>query len=812
MKKMKKRTAGHRRILAFLLAAILTILNVPIVSRAETITEKERKADIVIDLEKALKAVYKTEGMGIEVENISDSVLMDIEANGEIIAYRGKSGSLIYLVTVSLSNELDMDALKEKSVRERNLAVAENIMTMNVIVLNNSKNEKNYVIQFDDKGLCESVSYDGVSSVDIGEDGLSQGKVKEEFNYLKTEIKEETVERETEIGEELESRGEAADQENPETDTSKEEMDDAAKKEVSDSIENEDKNNSSDNAPQEGADVEDSSKSDNQDSDTGNTNPESENGEKSDEGSGDSGNGQNSDVGNQDSTNEDMDSGNQDSGNADTDNKDMEDSGKLTISRHEVFVLAEKSPDSKATPSDATPAFAEELEETEELKDNEINAVELNDNFISAAMGSRQGARFSFRLQPKEEEKYYKAYTKTGNEYSIRVIEEGIEYIAYCHNYSKPSPDKNSLFRRLTYEEAELEGYKDINNLNKEEIINLLYAGYPYDSMGLLQSDDMKEINNGLAFILTQEVLWYLCGKEMIVPENPQTPSEKYTVALLEAAKDDSVRVPIVTIKGDTEFKESNGIFQTGLLKGSSKFGGTYTINELPEGYYLVDQDGDKIDLGTELTLYMDGFRICTNKEPASEEIIFYINYEYQQSDIYLYEPVVDENYQNIVRLNLMDQTDNIQLKASFIPGEDPSVTPEPDHKPEEPEENVPETPEENVPETPEEIIPDNPDNSSDGSPDRITNSSSDGNRDYGIPESTEEPENVIILDNDVPLAILPETSADTVLEIIDDGDIPLAGLPKTGEQSGRGKILFLFAGLLGGLYVAQKNTQRNKG
>lgn len=97
--KMGKRFARHKRSAALLLAAILTILNVPMVSRAETMTERELKADIVVDLDKALKAVYKAEGMGIEVENISDSVLMDIEVNGEIIAYRGKSGSLVYLVT-----------------------------------------------------------------------------------------------------------------------------------------------------------------------------------------------------------------------------------------------------------------------------------------------------------------------------------------------------------------------------------------------------------------------------------------------------------------------------------------------------------------------------------------------------------------------------------------------------------------------------------------------------------------------------------------------------------------------------------------
>lgn len=51
------------------------------------------------------------------------------------------------------------------------------------------------------------------------------------------------------------------------------------------------------------------------------------------------------------------------------------------------------------------------------------------------------------------------------------------------------------------------------------------------------------------------------------------------------------------------------------------------------------------------------------------------------------------------------------------------------------------------------------------------------------------------ITPDDVPLAILPDTTAD--LTMIDDGEVPLAALPKTGQGAVKGTLAMMVSGIL---------------
>lgn len=440
-----------------------------------------------------------------------------------------------------------------------------------------------------------------------------------------------------------------------------------------------------------------------------------------------------------------------------------------------------------------------------------------------------------------------------------------------------PIEYQNPLYFKHSYEDViNSDWIFDYDNTeqaseNIDKIMNLLYAGYPYDSFGLAKKHlaSMGEATaNSTAYLMTQSLLWYLCDRDgkfdsgfspsqiesILSNDSPTTPLEKYTQALYDAISNENCRTPRLHLSGDTTMTtEDNRYYKSGLINTYSGFGGVFAFTSIPDGYEIHLEDGTPVKAGTELEVGKSSFYIATenpvladdtNKITLSIDYIHtastlsyyrYINKEITDSGLnteielsgirsYGYNTVTKTTnaYQDLVRLELLNDTTNIGLTATIIPGDDPVVDPEPEPNPEPSPEPDPEPnpgpdpepddpkpnpgpnpepePEPNPGPNPEPDEP-NPDNNNNN------NNSSNGNGGGGNRDNTpstgtitvgENPAAPVVIEEEaVPMANLPSIPNDASTVNIEDEPVPLAALPKTGQNSAHTLPLMALSGML---------------
>lgn len=425
---------------------------------------------------------------------------------------------------------------------------------------------------------------------------------------------------------------------------------------------------------------------------------------------------------------------------------------------------------------------------------------------------------------------------------------------------------------------------------NIDKIMNLLYAGYPYDSFGLAKQYQVQDIQ---AYTMTQSLFWYLCNenaenyagypvsyiKAILNNDSPTTDFERYTKSLYDAISNENCRNPRLYLSGDTTMTtDGNNYYQSGLISTYSGFGGTFTFTSVPEGYEIHREDGTAVipgDDGTRLSAG-DSFYITTENPVLAEDdtqIVLTINYAHTASTLtyyrYINKEMSDHNinmdaygvrstannqdsvnkatnaYQDLVRLELLNETTEIPLSATLVPGKPPVIDPidpdpvDPDPVDPDPIEPGPVDPD---PVDPSPVDPDpiepgpvDPDPVEPGpvDPDPIepgpvdpdpvepgpvdpttppddTNNNSNGNgsggggggsngssTSNGVIVAGDSPAGPItITEEPVPMAALP-AGPETPLTNIGDEPVPLAPLPKTGQSPEHTLPLMALSGML---------------
>lgn len=349
------------------------------------------------------------------------------------------------------------------------------------------------------------------------------------------------------------------------------------------------------------------------------------------------------------------------------------------------------------------------------------------------------------------------------------IWDGGEDHPAYCHNYSQPAP--GGLEEKFTGEADDLqflqesvrktgEGwggkfynksgekiqwdvplyfkyrYEDVINNpewiyaaddckdaeeNIEKIINLLYAGYPFDSMGLAKEYGIKDFE---AYPYTQALLWYLCDeniekkedftvgqvKKIIAgqkPEGIRPDCIKYVKALYDTISDgQSCRSPRLILEGDTELNlQADGSYRSGKISSYSKFNGSFQFKDIPDGYAIYSEggrilEGEPLNVGQSFFISADSSQVGA----VGQEFSLAIDYMHDETDLVYYRYInklIRENdskspicpvyydkqadirdYQDLVRVEVTGGEDSIGLNITIKPGDKPNVDPDPNPQP----------------------------------------------------------------------------------------------------------------------------------
>lgn len=451
----------------------------------------------------------------------------------------------------------------------------------------------------------------------------------------------------------------------------------------------------------------------------------------------------------------------------------------------------------------------QDLTQPEQIRMELLNSVAVNEE---GSLQKVSGAADSFSLIVLSQRKTeggdgpFKADNK--GLYQIYVEDGGMQ-VAYCHNSESIVPSGNDYYR-YSYEYAAEHGLiRDKANKyeneawDKESAVNLLLAGYPFDSRGL---QVRYGIDDEAARYFTQTVFWeYVCNKRLNYIETPGNQNEAYMKGLMDAADDRSgyEKSPRLTIIGAEEgsdggytvdFEQNGSVYRTGLMKATGKFGGYFKFLDIPEDIQILDKNDKSISRDTEMKVGAE-FRLVTSQQVTEDKrFTFTIQYNYYIPDLYYY--YTDEElkfndpmsgrpqkkaYQDLIRVYLTDQIGTVYLTTVLTPGEIPA-----------PPDPIP-TPDTNPTPGPTPTPDPTPTPSGGGS----GGGSSDRGNGQAVRTDTQGPGvTAIIAPEDVPLAALP---ADPVLDMMTilDEDVPLAALPKTGNRHPKSVLVFVFSGLL---------------
>lgn len=353
------------------------------------------------------------------------------------------------------------------------------------------------------------------------------------------------------------------------------------------------------------------------------------------------------------------------------------------------------------------------------------------------------------------------------------IWDGGQDHPAYCHNYSQPAP--GPLDQKFTIsgqadaleflqESVKKKGdgwggklynksgekiewtaplyfkyrYDDVINNpewiyaaddcedaegNIEKIINLLYAGYPFDSMGLAKQ---YKVPDSLAYNYTQGLLWNLCNENIpsdkgdifaqrvkqIIADQPvegvSSDIREYVKALYDTISDgESCRNPRLILEGDTELKlQADGSYRSGEISSDSKFNGSFQFKDIPDGYEIYSKEGGRILEGEPLTVGQSFFISADSSQigEVGQEFSLAIDYMHDETDLVYYRYInklIRENdpksplsavkydgrvergdYQDLVRVEVTGGEDSIGLNITIKPGDKPNVDPDPKPNP----------------------------------------------------------------------------------------------------------------------------------
>lgn len=225
-----------------------------------------------------------------------------------------------------------------------------------------------------------------------------------------------------------------------------------------------------------------------------------------------------------------------------------------------------------------------------------FNEIDLNSRLgkenprFTSETETLKGNNFKFELYGDNSNPQKSTFVK-----SVTINSSGADKL----NYYSPLYFKHSYEDVITSDWIFDNSSTENADENTKKLMNLLYAGYPYDSYGLAAKYSILDIQ---ACLMTQSLFWYLCDNDgkfnegyqpayiesILSKEAPTDPFEKYTKALYEAISSDDCRNPRLYLSGDTNMiADENNHYKSGLISTSSGFGGTFVFTNIPENYQI---------------------------------------------------------------------------------------------------------------------------------------------------------------------------------------------------------------------------------
>lgn len=645
---MRKKTRGWKRCICGALAAVMTVVSLPMVSLAEEDDRVDQALVVVLD--QLIAKLNETGGDGYQIDELpikikegTKDAIEDAISLGEVITGAEKKNDVVYISVLSLST--DWDSGNEEAWK--------NIDGVSILVVNENKAPKKYAVKVDGGERYKEVSFDMESASDdvIEMEGAADLKP-EKFDLRDNRIQTAT----------------GSDAEKTLDQTQDQTLDKASDK-TSDQISGQE---------------------------------------------------------------------------------------KVSVSRHKADILTSTASDSDASPSEPEGALCQYNETSKVVSGvlpiNSLYRVNFGipnvgggeKLYVSAGDGAIRyifdnGQQVAYCHNPKlkgpapiknqigffQRGEYNNLYFIKGNttehswnkKITVTYDKEVTRDPGYIFNLNKagkkfdweyPMYFKKDYQEVIVNEELNTTGCPNFGGTAEErqktadKIINLLYAGYPFDARGAYEEGKEKGLTESLAYNCTQYLLWSICGDDdndgIIDALRAQTETGAYMAALEKAIDDDSLRKPTIRLIGDTTFSESEGVWKTETLEAVGGFGGSFYIEGMPKEITIKTVQGTIIRTGRKGTKLKPGdkFYLESDVNPAegsNKEISFYMVYNHQNADIAYYKfsgiPVylsgnasLDKDYQDLVRVFPMKDGDVTSLKAVFTPGESPEVTPDPGHEP----------------------------------------------------------------------------------------------------------------------------------
>lgn len=250
----------------------------------------------------------------------------------------------------------------------------------------------------------------------------------------------------------------------------------------------------------------------------------------------------------------------------------------------------------------------------------------------------------------------YTCYNKDKGENGFYYVieDDGSKKIVYCYNHdlTQPSVNGTSGYKKYDYFSSDI---KTVSSEVKSQIAAILYAGYPNDSLGLMEKFRISEDD---ARTNTQDAIWSLTSGNHHNNITPNTYlNSLYYYAEVEQGK--SGGTGDVLLDENVTLTEENGVWKSNILNVGGDYTESVSISNLPTNVEIYDAKTNEIKSSFKVG---DSIYIVYSGE-VKEDLAVTLTYSYETCEVILYK-AENAKYQDMIRAEIVSKEKDITITA----------------------------------------------------------------------------------------------------------------------------------------------------